>query len=246
VTPILYNLQQLYRSRQQAEEQNQGTSSEVVYWSIDSADGTVQGPLDLGFMKGKVLHLTLAAGQIALQIRKGKLQTIFLEGVHARRVGNMTGDLEPNSELLFLALDRPFAFAWRGQDAIWLTDDQGDQYEMKISGEGACQIKGPEAFYAAFLRNAEHTGEPFAQRVIAALVRSQIEKKVNAEFDGSVQELTTLASNLGTLTPADINPLLSEFGLSCTMLSVQISSSSPTPAGQTTGQSADTRVNRSQ
>jgi hypothetical protein len=224
----------------------QPTTSEMIFWSIDPADGTVQGPLDLSFMRGKVLHLTLTSGQVALHVESGQLSAIFMEGVHAMRVGRMAGDLSPASEIVFLSTDHPYTLQWEGEEAVWLPGDDGQKHETWIGGRCICHITGPESFYATFLRNAENDGAQFASRVIDSLVRSQIEKRVSAELATQQAPETELASVLAELTAADIDPALREYGLGCSHLEIHLVTLRGESVPQTAGHSATGRVQKGQ
>lgn len=223
------------------------STSEVIYWSIDPADGTVQGPLDLGFMRGKVLHLTLAPGQIALHICQGELRAVFLEGVHAMRVGRLSSDLPVDSAIIFLVIDKPLRFRWEGADAVTVHGQDGKEQEIRLRGEGECHIVGPERFHSAFFRHCEQETGPFLHRVVECLLRSQIEKRLNEvpEPDAGVSA-SAPADRLAALEPADINSGLAEFGLACSRLEVQADIPSQQPSTQTAGQPVSSHGKRGQ
>jgi hypothetical protein len=193
----------------------QPSSQDVITWSVDETGDVVQGPLDLGFLLGKVLQLVLAPGQVALHIQAGQLRAVFLEGSHTLRVGRRDGELPPESEILFLSLTRPLTFAWKGQSAIWVPDTHGEPSELRLSGECICQITGPENFYNTFLRHAERQLGPEAS-----------------------------AEELPHLTPADVSAGLAALGLRCRSLSVRPTGIARPAPGEIAGQSADSRVNK--
>jgi hypothetical protein len=122
----------------------QSPADEVVYWSIDHQAGLIQGPLDLEFLRGKILHLTLAPQQIALHFQYGTLCTVFMQGIHVLRVGKCEGDLPPESELVFLAADHPLAFQWDHGRSVWISAGENQQRKLPIKGRCTCHINGPD------------------------------------------------------------------------------------------------------
>jgi hypothetical protein len=222
----------------------QSPADDVVYWSIDPSSGIIQGPLDLEFMRGKVLHLTLAPQQVALHYQDGKLGTVFMEGVHVLRVGHCAGDLPPDSELVFLAADHPLAFQWNQGRWIWITAGEGRKRKLPIKGRCTCHINGPDPFYATFLSHTAGTGESFTLRVIETLVLSQIEKSVDQVCGERAMQDSELESILTQLLPEDINPALAQCGLLCSDLVLQPASVNKKSAPETTGQSEAVGLNR--
>lgn len=222
----------------------QPSSQDVITWSVDESGDVVQGPLDLSFLLGKVLQLVLNAGQVALHVQAGELRAVFLEGSHTLRVGRREGELPPDSEILFLSLVRPLAFAWKGQAPIWVPDADGEPSELRLAGECVCQITGPEAFYNTFLRHAEREGGALTHRVVDALIRSRLEKYLgdlarerNLDPEASTEELLHL-------TPADISGGLAVLGLGCRSLSVRPAGGSRPAPGEISGQSVASHVNK--
>ncbi len=237
--PIPENILHLQRTLEY-----QPSSQDVITWSVDESGDVVQGPLDLGFLMGKVLQLVLNAGQVALHVQAGEVRAVFLEGSHTLRVGRRDGELPPESEILFLSLVRPLAFAWKGQAAIWVPEADGEPSELRLAGECVCQITGPEAFYNAFLRHAEREGEELTFRVVDALIRARLEKHLGdlARERGLVPEAS--AEELPRLTPADVSEGLAALGLSCRSLSVRPAGGARPAPGEISGQSADSHVNK--
>ena len=54
----------------------------AMEWSIDGESGLVQGPLDLEFLRGKSILLSLERRQFALLVDDNSLQAVYLEGAH--------------------------------------------------------------------------------------------------------------------------------------------------------------------
>jgi len=224
----------------------QTPSEDVIYWSIDPDEGLIQGPLDLGFMRGKLLHITLSPQQLALHVQSGELQAVFLEGTHALRVGPAQGQLPQESELLFLQMDHPLAFLWSGADSVWVPTQDDQQQELRIDGQCNCLISGPERFYATFLRNAESQGEPFMRRLIDTLIRSQCERRLGQELHGRPLTAEAVSTAATKLTPEDLSPELTKYGLCCSQLALQVTPSVKGKITHSTGQSAVGHVNSGQ
>jgi hypothetical protein len=222
----------------------QPSSQDVITWSVDESGDVVQGPLDLSFLLGKVLQLVLNAGQVALHVQAGELRAVFLEGSHTLRVGRREGELPPESEILFLSLVRPLAFAWKGQASIWVPDADGAPSELRLVGECVCQITGPEAFYNTFLRHAEREGGELTCRVVDALIRSRLEKYLGDLARERKPDPEASAEELLHLTPADISGGLAALGLGCRSLSVRPAGAACPAPGEISGQSATSHVNK--
>jgi hypothetical protein len=220
------------------------TLDDVVYWSVDSNAGVIQGPLDLEFIRGKVLHLTLMEDQIALHFQEGQLRRIFMEGIHVMRVGRLEGDLPPESALVFLASDRPLVLQWHHGEAVWLPADEKLQTRLPIRGSCTCHISGPEPFYATFLSHAEHTGEPFTTGVISSLILSQIEGILREFLLHDNLQLDDIKLLARKLIPDDLNPNLASYGLLCSQLELTCGPASTTRLPQTSGQFEAVRDNR--
>ena len=52
----------------------------VVDWSVRPDQGLVQGPLDLEFLRGRKVALSLEPGQVALLVCDDCLQAVYLDG----------------------------------------------------------------------------------------------------------------------------------------------------------------------
>ena len=217
---------------------------EHLYWSVDSRNGVVQGPLDFRFLQGRKILLQLAPRQVALLIRGGELTAVFLEGGHPLSIGYQPDQVTPESELIFLAADRPLEFVWRSDAFLWVPTGQSQPERVLIRGRCVCRVSGPARFFAAFLRHSTNVSEPFTLRVIDALIRSSIEQTVARARRFPSTPNAELAELLTQLTPGDLNPALQELGLECNELVIRSALADRELVPQTAGQLALDRVNR--
>ena len=84
----------------------------------------VQGPLDLEFLRGRKMSLTLEPGQMALLIQEGGLKAVYLDGAHYLDVGHGPHQVPADSSLLFLAAERHINLNWSRQEPLEVGKDQ--------------------------------------------------------------------------------------------------------------------------
>ncbi len=208
-------------------------------WSVDPNDGLIQGPLDLHFLRGRKILLQLAPSQIALLIREGNLLAVFLEGTYPLAVGRTGGQIPVDSEMIFLAADRPFQVTWNRNDHLWRTTGEKQNRRVGIRGRCECKVTGPARFFGAFLRHSEDVGESFTLRVLDALIRSRLEKILNQGEPPAAADLAdprAWEDRLERMSPADLNPVLEDLGITCTSLEIQTVSRDQASGILTTGQ----------
>ncbi len=196
---------------------------ENLEWSIDAADGLVQGPLDLNFLHEKTMLLTLREEQIALVLDNGDLSSIYLAGNHRLEINRAEGNISPDNKMIFLAAENPITVSWKQNSSVWATNIGSSPEEIKIIGNCACGITGPGHFYQTFLANLEKVDEELLIRVIDGLIRSQIEQRLADIFQGRPFNAVELQSRLTRLTAEDLSDDLDQYGLSCIRLAVYTS-----------------------
>ena len=224
--------------------ESQPDEGDRIVWSVDSRDGVMQGPLDFQFLQGKKILMRLGPCQVALLTREGQLKAVFLEGAHPLTIGNRPEHVPPDSELFFLAADRPLLFSWHRDSSLWVSGGTDQSTCITIRGQCICNVSGPAQFFAAFLRHSSGIGEPFTLRVIDALVRSCLEKALNESVRGCVRTEEELSACLRGIAPADLNSYLEDLGLLCNELRIDAARIEPGATQSTTGQSTADRVNR--
>ena len=224
--------------------ESEANSTDPIVWSVDSRQGTLQGPLDFHFLRGKRILLQLDREQIGLLTRAGQLKAVFLTGSHPLNIGCQAGQIHPESTLLFLATDRPLELHWQGDSQLWTGQEPESSLQLPLWGHCFCHIDGPERFFGAFLRHATELGESITTGVIDALVRSALASILTTKVGSSPPTWETWASFLTSLQPADLNPNLAEFGLICRELKVRTSPQAPDAEPLLAGHSTADRVNR--
>ncbi|MCB1185213.1 hypothetical protein KDM41_17470 [bacterium] len=184
-------------------------------WSVDPAKGSIQGPLDLEFLRDKRMTLFLEEGQQALLIQEGRLRAVYLDGLHHLEIGEGRGQIHPASRLLFLAMDEPLQLRWsRANPLRWSRTDGGT-----LIGSCALRIARPCDFFDTFLLGVETPDPGFVGRLLDQTVRGLFEELLRA-MSGDGLDAGALQARLTRLTPADLNEDLADFGLACTHLAV--------------------------
>ena len=184
-------------------------------WSVDPAQGSIQGPLDLEFLRDKRMTLLLEDGQQALLIQDGQLRAVFLDGLHHLEIGSGKGQISPAGRLLFLAMDAPLQLSWSRNNPLRWGPDERDT----LIGSCALRIAWPGRFFGTFLLGVDSPDPGFVERLIDQAVRGLFEE-VMKDFAGDGLDAAALQARMMRLSPGDLNEDLNEFGLACTHLAV--------------------------
>lgn len=120
-------------------------------WSIDADNGLIQGPLDLVSMRGQKMSLIIEPNQMAFLLDNGQLLAVYLDGAHFLEVGKTEHQINPEAQLIFVALDAPLA---------------------------GCNvhIERPTLFFNTFLLGQESTDPKFVVRLMEQMIRGVFEK----------------------------------------------------------------------
>ena len=173
-------------------------------WSIDPAQGLVQGPLDLEFLRGHRVALNLEPGQVALLVLDGHLRAVFLDGGHVLDIGRGDGQIDPAGRLVFLAQARGLDLSWPRAEPLELGD-------AAVIGSCTLAVTGPARFYETFLAGLDAWDEPFLRR----LVRQTAHAALAGLLEPAGPEPAALQARLTALAPADLDDELAPCGLSC-------------------------------
>lgn len=183
----------------------EGTDEAVIDWSVNPDQGLVQGPLDLGFLDGQRIALTLQAGQIALLIDGDGLQTVYLDGCHVLAVGSGRGDLPTDGHLVFLDVSRGLNVRWTAEESV--SAGAGGE----IIGNCTLTISGPGRFFETFLAGVDEWDEDFIRRVVRQAARAAVERALEEVASDPLRLQTRLAN----LDPMDLDEELVPLGLGC-------------------------------
>ncbi|MFH2052960.1 MAG: hypothetical protein ABIK96_10890 [bacterium] len=188
-----------------------------VEWSLDPAQGTIQGPLDLAFFRDHQLLLHLEADQVGLLTREGHLDRILLGGRHLLNIGQGRNRIAPEHELVLMVLDQVFPLNWTRLNPVsW-----GPEPCRPLLGECTVGIRGPAAFFNTFMAGSRHLEPAFLQRLIDQTVRGLLEQALTgADFDPASVAFPELQARISRLGPDLLQDQLAVFGLTCTGLAV--------------------------
>ncbi len=141
-----------------------------IAWSVDSAGGLLQGPLDLGFLQGRRLSLTLDEGQLALLLGEGRVQAVFRPGRHELEIGTGDRGIDPAWRLLFLLPGNGLALRWTAESPLRCDETNG----LALIGTCRLDITDPHAFHDTFLAGVETLDPVFTLTVIDRLVQGAV------------------------------------------------------------------------
>jgi len=206
------------------------SSEGPVAWALDSGLDFLKGPLSLEGYRGQRVAVYLEDGQLGFLSHNHDLQAIYLDGGHYLDVGQMPGQIHPESRLFLLAADRPVVLRWTDQRPLVLENVPGPG----IIGNCTLQITGPGHFFNTFLRE----GPDHCEGDLAAAL-DRVAREALAGLAGTASVLgnpdpATLQSTLTRLEAADLNEDLVDCGLTCTQLAVY-TASPPVEMGLDTG-----------
>ncbi|MBK8167366.1 MAG: hypothetical protein IPK64_15595 [bacterium] len=190
-----------------------------IDWSIDSADGPVQGPLALAFLQGRELALHLLRGQSALLLGEGRLRAVFGPGRHELHVGGAAGGVDARWHLLFLCLGDGLDLRWSAAAPLRC----GPSGDVALVGGGRLVVADVGAFHDAFLAGAEIVDPALvltlADRLLQAAVAARLATPtIDGPGDWSAAGVDT---RLAALRAEDLAEDLAPCGLACHSLDIQ-------------------------
>lgn len=210
------------------------TREAIIDWSVNPDQGLVQGPLDLGFLKGQQIALNLQPGQIAMLIDQNRLQTVYLDGCHNLIVGDGREHLPAEGHLVFLDVSRGLDVSWSAEDPL-PTGDAGT-----VIGNCTLTITGPGSFYDTFLAGIEEWDEVFIRRLVRQATRVAVERML----DDCAADAVRLQARLANLDPSELDEELAPMGLGCSRTALYTSAPPIEATGaDATGQTVDVRHN---
>lgn len=194
-----------------------GDDEMPLAWSVDDADGPIQGPLALDFLRGRRLTLTLDDGQMALLLDQGRVAAVFLPGEHEFEIGSGEHCLDASRQLLFLATGDGLDLRWTPEAPLRCGAD-GD---LAVMGTCRLEIEGPQAFHDTFLAGAEPLDPVFAISLVDRLVQGAVAELLRPALPGAAPWSAAEAqARLTRLLPEDLSDELAPCGLACRHLAV--------------------------
>ena len=150
----------------------------MMEWSIERDGELVQGPLDLEFLRGKRILLTLEPNQFALLVSDNKLQAVYLEGGHQMEIGNGRNQIPTSSSLVFLAANQTIQQRWTKLNPVkW-----NNQHGLESIGHCTLHIDAPARFYRSFLEKTTCWDEQSINQAIAEVNREALATILESSF----------------------------------------------------------------
>jgi hypothetical protein len=178
----------------------------VIDWSVQPEQGLVQGPLDLEFLRGRRVSLTLDTGQVALLVCDNTVQAVYLDGGHVLDIGHGRGQVPCRAAMVFLTIGHGIEIRWTGGSPLMM-----GAAGPAVIGHCTLAIAGPGRFHDTFLAGNEQWDEAFILRLVRQATRSALERVLGeTDLDPNI-----LQSRLANLDPADLDEELEPLGLSC-------------------------------
>ena len=189
----------------------------TLEWSLDPANGPIQGPLDLGLLRDRILALHLAEGQQALLVADQLLKAVYLEGVHYLEIGTGRGRIDPSGSLIFLAADGSLPLRWtREQPLRW-----GPEPHQNLIGSCTLRVGWPTRFFDTFIQGHETPDPAFIMRLIGQVVGAFFEERLAGSVGmNGTPTPSEIQTRLTHLEPEDLDEDLNPCGLGCTHLAV--------------------------
>ncbi len=235
------------RSNDQGQDSSQGLRNgrdwgalplrqEQYQWSMEINGPTVQGPLDMEFLRGQRMLLTLETGQFGLLVRDDALKALYLDGCHHLDIGNNNDQIQTDSLLYFLSTDKPMEFRWTSNHDNCFTTDDG----TKIIGQCSVRIEKPARFYHRILRSLSDCSPKVLQQHLEPMIQKAFHNLLDQVCQMSWEHAGNLQSSLMDLGPSQLDEFLSEHGLFCDSLAAY-TAAPPIEnwQDQTSGQSSD-------
>jgi hypothetical protein len=187
-------------------------------WALDQRQGLIQGPLDLEFLRGRKISLTLEPGQMALLLQEGELRAVYLDGAHYLDIGHGTHQVPAGGRLIFLAADRHINLNWPREAPL----HPGADLRQELIGGCSLAIDRPARFYQTFLATPELPSAEFLTRLIDQYVRGILEEFLDNLFGPPALPPNSLEiqSRLTRLVPQDLADHLRPCGLACVNLAL--------------------------
>ncbi len=133
-------------------------------WSVNDADGWLQGPLDLAYLGGHPLSLTLRPGQAALLVDDLRVLAGYGAGTH-----DVATDGTGVRRLLFFAAGPGPELRWPAECPLRLADPQ-----PPLVGSVGLDVADPVRFFETFLAGGGALDPAFVLVLAGRLVQDAI------------------------------------------------------------------------
>jgi len=190
---------------------------EILAWPLEPGQGPLQGPLDLGFFRGRTIRLDLDDDQVALITEGSRLSRLLSAGRHLLPVEAGGLPAAPEANLIFLDLGASLQCSWTRSDPLVRDDVSG----LSLVGECEVAVADPRAFFTTFLAGNCCADPAFVGRLVDRFLRTSLPHAlapVLAETDGG--DFAAIQTRLLGLQPGILDPELGPCGLVCRRLSL--------------------------
>jgi hypothetical protein len=171
----------------------------LLAWSVDDADGWLQGPLDLAYLGGRRLSLTLGAGQSALLVDDDRVLATCGPGTHELATDSVVAG--PRRLLFFAALPGP-ELRWTAESPL-----RREYGGPDLTGACSLGVADPVLFFETFVAGGGVMDQAFVLVLVDRLAQ------------GVIDSLAPAADALPRA--ADLDAALASSGLSCRHLALQ-------------------------
>ena len=189
---------------------------QLLEWSMDTSGEFTQGPLEMGFFKGNKIGLNLEPGQLALLATGSQLRAVFLDGGHVLDIGTRSGQIQPESRLIFLAIDRPLDLRWTFGSPI----DLPGPGKRHIIGNCQLNISEPSRFFDTFLEKTAASDSDSVTENIEKVTRQTLTEFLASACSEGPGFQACLQTTLMSLKAESLTEDLLGFGLTCSHLAL--------------------------
>ena len=185
---------------------------ENAVWVFGASSHVVNGPFDLGLIRGERLSIMVGEGQTALLTCRGQMHRAYFEGTHHIPIRSCPDN--PEDGLLYiLQTEQPLVVPWRQHLPLRPGSNPASTPGL-TSGVFQAAIIDPCAFHASFLANHTGEGDTICRQTLAHLLPSFLAIHL-ARSGGDLHDFEQLATAIDRFPLRNLDSDLAPYGLSC-------------------------------
>ena len=206
------------------------------HWSMEADGPMVQGPMEMGDLRGQRISLNLETGQFGLLVRDQALKALYLDGSHHLDIGQNNSQIKTDSQLFFLTTEKSEDFRFTPENSPGFAASEGTE----IIGRCSVRIEKPARFYHRFLRTLDNWSPENIRQNLEPLVHLAFNEMLSELIEHGSRQPGELQSSLMRLGAHQLDEHLSEHGLYCVSLAAYTAAPPVEQySHQTAGQTAD-------